>query len=146
MKVKRRVMHSDRRLTPSGDTAPPGRERGSPTILVIDDEQAILDMLKEMLQDEGYTVLLAADGQGGLEQALDLQPDLILTDLMMPVMDGRMLCRHLRAEPRTTQIPLIGMSAAYRPRDGDAFDAVLAKPFDIDTVLELIRAQLDGSQ
>jgi two-component system, OmpR family, alkaline phosphatase synthesis response regulator PhoP len=139
-------MHPDRRLVPSSDTDARDREHRRLTILVIDDEQPILAMLQEMLQDEGYTVLLAGNGQAGLERAIDDRPDLILTDLMMPVMDGRTLCRHLRAEPRTTQIPLIGMSAAYWPRDGDAFDAVLAKPFNIDDVLELLRAQLDGSQ
>ena len=139
-------MFPDRRLVPSSDTDARDREHRRLTILVIDDEQPILAMLQEMLQDEGYTVLLAGNGQAGLERAIDEQPDLILTDLMMPVMDGRTLCRHLRAEPRTTPIPLIGMSAAYRPRDGDAFDAVLAKPFNIDDVLELLRAQLNGSQ
>jgi CheY-like chemotaxis protein len=133
----------DRRLMPSSDSALPGREH--PVILVIDDEQAILDMLEEILQDEGYTVLLVGNGQAGLEQAINAQPDLILTDLMMPVMDGRTFSRHLRAEPRTARIPLIAMSAAYRPHDGDAFDAVLAKPFNIDDVLTLIHAQLDGS-
>ena len=64
---------------------------------------------------------------------------------MMPVMDGRMLSRHLRAEPRTAQIPLIVMSAAYGLRDDNAFDAVLAKPFNMTDLLEVIRAQLDGS-
>ncbi len=138
-------MHTGRRFVSSPDTVPPGPERRRPTILVIDDEQAILDMLEEILQDEGYTVLLAEDGQVGLERTLDVQPDLILSDLMMPVMDGRTFCRHLRAESHTVQIPLILMSAAYRPHADDAFDAVLAKPFDIRDVIELIRAQLDGS-
>jgi CheY-like chemotaxis protein len=102
-------------------------------------------MLRDVLQDEGYMVLLARNGQEGFERARELRPQLILTDLMMPVMDGRTLGRHLRAEPRTAQIPLIVMSAAYRPQDGDAFDAVLAKPFDILPVLDLIRAHLGDS-
>lgn len=62
-------------------------------------------MIEEVLQDEGYTALLAGDRQVGLERTLDVQPDLILTDFMMPVMDGRTFCRQLRAEPRTAKIP-----------------------------------------
>ena len=138
-------MHQVRRPAPRSDTAPPGPERGRPTILVVDDEQAILHMLRDVLQDEGYMVLLARNGQEGFERARELRPQLILTDLMMPVMDGRTVGRRLRAEPRTAQIPLIVMSAAYRPQDGDAFDAVLAKPFDILPVLELIRVHLGDS-
>ena len=130
---------------PKSNTAPSERERDQPLILVVDDEQAILDMVQEILQDEGFTVLRAGNGQAALELAIDAQPDLILTDLMMPIMDGRTFGRHLRAEPRTAQIPLILMSAAYRPHDADAFDAVLAKPFNIVYVLELLRAQLDSS-
>ena len=138
-------MHPDGRLVPGTDAPSPDRERRRPIILVIDDEQAILDLLREMLQDEGYTVLVAENGQRGIEQTLDAQPDLILTDLMMPVMDGHTLSRRLRAEPRTAQIPLILISAAYRPHDDDLFDAVLAKPFNIADLLELIRVQLDGT-
>lgn len=145
MQLKGGVVHSDSRLVPRSDTAPPDRESRRPIILVIDDEQAILDLLQDMLQDAGYRVLLAKNGQAGIEQTLDAQPDLILTDLMMPVMDGRTLSRRLRAEPRTALIPQILISAAYRPRDGDAFDAVLAKPFNIEDLLELIRVQLEGT-
>ena len=146
MKLKGCVVHPDSRLVPCSDTALPGRDRRRSIILVIDDEQAILDVLQELLQDEGYRVLLAESGHVGIEQALDAQPDLILTDLMMPVMDGRTLSRRLRAEPRTALIPQILISAAYRPHDGDAFDAVLAKPFNIADLLALIREQLDGTR
>ncbi len=146
MKLKGCGVHPDSRLVPRRDTAPPDRAWRRPIILVIDDEQAILDLLQEMLQDEGYRVLLAENGLVGIEQTLDAQPDLILTDLMMPVMDGRTLSRRLRAEPRTAQIPLILISAAYRPHDDDAFDAVLAKPFNLANLLELIRTQLDRTR
>lgn len=146
MKLKGCVVPPDNRLVPRSDTASPDRDRRRPIILVIDDELAILDLLQELLQDEGYRVLRAENGLKGIEQTLDAQPDLILTDLMMPVMDGRALSRHLRAEPRTAQIPLILISAAYRAHDDDLFDAVLAKPFDIAELLELIHAQLGETQ
>ena len=101
-------------------------------------------MLKDILEFEGYAVITAVDGQEGFDRALESRPDLILTDLMMPVMNGHTLGLRLRAEPRTAKIPLIAMSAAYRPRDGDAFDAIIRKPFDLAPLLELIQAQLDG--
>jgi CheY-like chemotaxis protein len=112
---------------------------------VIEDEAMILDMLHMILDMEGYTVLLATDGQAGFARALDAQPDLILTDIMMPVMDGHALGRQLRADPRTAHIPVIAMSAAYRPQDGDAFAAVLAKPFQIVSLLAVIQEHLGGA-
>ncbi len=105
----------------------------------------ILDMLQMVLDEEGYTVLLATDGQAGCARALDAQPDLILTDIMMPILDGHALCRQLRADPRTAHIPIIAMSAAYRPQDGAAFDAVIAKPFQIAPLLAVIQAHLGGT-
>jgi two-component system response regulator RpaA len=114
-------------------------------LLVIEDEAMILDMLHMVLDMEGYIVLEATDGQAGWAQALDAQPDLILTDIMLPVLDGHALCRQLRADPRTAHIPVIAMSAAYRPQDGDAFDAVLAKPFQIAPLLAVIVAHLGGA-
>src|SRR3712207_7695281 len=102
-------------------------------------------LLQDILELEGYTVLLATDGQAGLARALDVQPDLVLTDVMLPFIDRHALWCQLRAEPRTACIPVIGMSAAYRPHAGDAFDAILAKPFEIDAVLAVIHAQLGGA-
>jgi DNA-binding response OmpR family regulator len=110
--------------------------------LVIDDEPAILALVRDILADEGYTVLVATDGEEGLLHAQRTAPDLILTDLMLPGLDGYTLCRILRAEARTAQTPVIAMSAAYRPQAGVAFDAVLAKPFELDTLLSVIRAYL----
>jgi len=112
---------------------------------VIDDEEMILDMLHEVFALEGYMVLLAADGEAGVALALDAQPDLILTDIMLPFMDGHALCRQLRADPRTAHIPMIAMSAAYRPQDGAVFDAVIAKPFLIPPVLALLAAHLGST-
>ncbi len=126
------------------DTVPPGREQGSAVILVIDDEAMILDMLRDLLEMIGYTVLVATNGQAGLARALDAQLDLIVTDVMMPGMHEHDLCRRLRADARTATIPVIAMSAAYRPQADDAFDAIIAKPFDIPPFLALIQAQQGG--
>jgi CheY-like chemotaxis protein len=137
-------VHQDQPPVLSSDTVPGDRDQGHPVILVIDDEEIILSMLRDVLELEGYEVLLSTNGQAGLARALEAHPDLILTDVMMPVMDGHVLCRRLRAEPRTAQIPVIGMSAAYRPQADDTFDAIIDKPFDIPPLLALIHAQLGG--
>ncbi len=126
----------------SSDTVPAGRDHGPPVILVIDDEEMILSMLRDVLDMEGYTVLLASNGQEGLARAREAVPDLIVTDVMMPVMDGHDLCHQVRADPRTAKIPVIGMSAAYKPQADDAFDALIAKPFDIPPLLAVIRTWL----
>ncbi len=138
-------MQQDHLAEPTSDPARPHPARGRPVLLVIEDEAMILDMLHMALDMEGYTVLEATDGQAGLARALDAQPDLILTDIMLPVMDGHALGRQLRADPRTAHIPVIAMSAAYRPQDGDAFEAVLAKPFQIHSLLAVIQAHLGGA-
>ncbi len=138
-------MSQDQLPQPTSATPLPRPAAGRPIILVIDDEAPLLDLLRELLELEGYTVLLATDGQAGLARALDVHPDLVLTDVMLPFMDGHALCRQLRAEPRTAHIPVIGMSVAYRPHADAAFDAIIAKPFPIPALLTLIHAQLGGA-
>ena len=138
-------MSQDQLPQPTSATPLPRPTAGRPVILVIDDEAPLLDLLRTILEQEGYTVLLATDGQAGLARALDAQPDLILTDVMLPSMDGRELCRQLRAQPRTAHIPVIGMSVAYHLPADAAFDAMLAKPFPIPALLTLIHAQLGGA-
>ncbi len=135
-------MQRDDRSLPLSNSLPLDSTGGRFTVLVIDDEEMILDMLRDVLELEGYTVLLATNGQVGLARAREAVPDLILTDVMMPVMDGHELCHQVRADPRTAKIPVIGMSAAYRPQADDAFDAIIAKPFDIPPLLTLIRTWL----
>lgn len=122
--------------------APPG-EHHQVTILVIDDEEPIRLLIQDLLHLEGYTVLLAWNGQLGLVCAQECHPDLILTDLMMPIMDGYELCRRLHADPHTAQIPVIAMSAAYPKRYADLFNAVIGKPFELLPLLTLISTQLD---
>jgi CheY-like chemotaxis protein len=108
-------------------------------ILVADDELTIRELLYAVLSDEGYDVLLASNGM----QALDLiereQPDLVLLDIMMPVLDGREAINRLMDLGAANLPPVIVMSAGtkYVP-DGDVVSAFLPKPFDIDTVLTAI--------
>src|SRR5262249_11423485 len=77
-----------------------------PRVLVIDDERALTDVLGYNLKREGYEPIVAHDGQEGLRKAQTLLPDLIVLDLMLPVMDGLDVCRELRAGDRTREIPI----------------------------------------
>lgn len=107
-------------------------------ILIVDDEPSILVLLDELLTDEGFTVDRATNGRDALEHALSAPPDLVVTDLMMPVMDGRTLVRQLRQQPRTATIPVLLLSAAYHQQPNDVFTAVLPKPFNSDALFEAI--------
>ncbi|HMM41182.1 MAG TPA: response regulator, partial [Thermomicrobiales bacterium] len=92
-----------------------------------------------------FDVHTAGDGQSGVNAARTLRPDLILMDLMLPVLDGMEATRQLKADPATRDIPVIAISAGPNLRihasDLPA-DGVVAKPFDLDTLLAAITVQL----
>ncbi len=113
-----------------------------PTVLVVDDELAIRALLQDLLEGEGYRVLVATEGSAALAAAQEELPDLVLSDLMMPNLDGRALAAQLHANPQTTHIPVMLMSAAYHPQVDDAFAAVIHKPFDLDVLVETIHPYL----
>lgn len=114
-------------------------------LLVIEDDHAISDALREGLEDESYAVDVAYDGQEGYLSASADEYDVIILDVMMPEMDGYEVCRRLRAEGNTT--PILMLTAKDQPRDivagldGGA-DDYLAKPFSFDILLARIRALL----
>jgi CheY-like chemotaxis protein len=107
-------------------------------VLIVDDDPAILNMLDELLQDEFYDTLLATDGQEAVTIARREKPDLILMDLMLPVMDGAEAIRRLKRDPVTEEIHIIAMSAGANLRmhaDQLPADSVIGKPFDLNTLL-----------
>jgi CheY-like chemotaxis protein len=110
------------------------------TVLVVDDELAIADMLCVVLEGEGYRVVTASNGQVALASLTMTRPDMVLCDLMMPLLDGQELCRAMKSDPQYQAIPIILMSAV-----GDSLisaatqhDGFIGKPFDIDEVLALV--------
>lgn len=115
-----------------------------PRILVVDDEPQLTRVLRTGLSSRGYDVRVAADGLAGLETFNDWQPDLVITDLAMPNMDGLELCRRVRS---VSQVPIIVLSAKGEERtkvealDLGADDFV-TKPFGIDELLARVRASL----
>jgi CheY-like chemotaxis protein len=113
-----------------------------PSILVVDDEEPVLQLVQDILADAGFTVLTASEGRLALGMALQAEPELIITDLMMPGMGGRALRERLKVEPRTARIPVLLMSAAYRVQPGDDFAGVIHKPFDIDDFLHHVHQHM----
>ena len=115
-----------------------------PKILVVDDEPQLTRVLRTGLKSRGYDVRAAADGLAGFEAFNDWHPDLVITDLAMPNVDGLELCRRLRA---VSQVPIIVLSAKGEEKtkvealDLGADDFV-TKPFGIDELLARIRASL----
>src|SRR5215204_3272035 len=119
-----------------------------PRILVVDDEPQIARVLRGGLKTRGYDVRVAADGVSALETFGDWNPDLVVTDLAMPNLDGLQLCRRLR---EISQVPIIVLSVRGEEKtkvqalDAGADDYV-TKPFGMDELLARIRAALRRSQ
>jgi two-component system phosphate regulon response regulator PhoB len=126
---------------------PTGLRAGAtlPRILIVEDERSLTKVLTYNLQREGYEVVLAHDGQEGLRKAQTLLPDLILLDLMLPVMGGLEVCRELRAGERTREIPIIMLTAKAEETDqivgfSMGADDYVTKPFSIKVLLQRIKA------
>ena len=109
-----------------------------PTVLIVDDEQPILDLLQNILEDAGYTVVTAHNGRTALTLARQLRPDLVLTDMTMPLMDGAALCVRLRGDPGMSHLAIVGMSAIRQAGADIGFTAFLTKPFELDQVLRCV--------
>lgn len=85
-----------------------------PTILIIEDEKLVSKAIKGKLEDNNFEVLTAGDGQEGLEIALEKRPDLILLDIVLPVMDGMTVLNKLRDDPRGAKVPVVILSNLSR--------------------------------
>jgi DNA-binding response OmpR family regulator len=113
-------------------------------VLVIDDSSDALEVYDIALSLEGFAVEGAADGRAGFAKAVELRPDLIITDLAMPVMNGWETIRELRADDRTRRIPIIACSGGDdpSPTEGAWVDAMLTKPCPLQRLLQEVRAVL----
>jgi two-component system phosphate regulon response regulator PhoB len=116
-----------------------------PRVLIIEDERALTKVLSYNLDREGYEAIVAHDGQEGLRKAQTLLPDLILLDLMLPIMGGLDVCRELRAGERTRDIPILMLTAKAEETDqivgfSMGADDYVTKPFSVKVLLQRIKA------
>jgi two-component system alkaline phosphatase synthesis response regulator PhoP len=119
----------------------------SKKILVIEDDPASLRLTQYILEHRDYEVLTAVNGLDGLKKAQSEEPDLVVTDIMLPGMDGFDICYQLRAEPRTAKIPVLMLSAKAREADKETglkvgADGYITKPVDPEEIISRIEALL----
>ena len=118
-----------------------------PYILVMEDEDALATLLQYNLEKEGYDVVVAADGEEGLVQIDERQPDLVLLDWMLPKVSGIEVCRRIRGRPETRNLPVIMLTARGEESDrvrglDTGADDYLTKPFSMTELIARIRAVL----
>jgi DNA-binding response OmpR family regulator len=118
-----------------------------PKVLIIDDDDTYRSVINDVLTESGYLVVEARSGAEGLEQARQANPDVILLDIMMPVVDGYQTCRKLRHNPATRGIPIIMLTALtdsearFRSKEAGA-DDYIAKPYPPQEMKNRIERQL----
>jgi two-component system cell cycle response regulator DivK len=120
---------------------------GERKILLVEDNEMNRDMLKRRLERKGYRVAVAVDGRQGLEMAASEGPDLILMDMSLPEIDGWEAARRLKADPASSRIPLIALTAHAMAGDRQkalesGCDDYDTKPVDLPRLLEKIEALL----
>ena len=117
-------------------------------VLVVEDDSNIAELLRLYLEKDGFDVFLAADGGEGIRRAQELQPDLILLDIMLPVVDGWVVCSEVR---KTSKVPIIMLTAK-----GETFDKIsglemgaddyVTKPFEVKELMARIHAVMRRSE
>jgi CheY-like chemotaxis protein len=107
------------------------------SVLIVDDEFGLAEMLRDMLREYGYDVTLAINGRLAFEILSERKVDLVLTDMMMPVMDGTELATAMRSSDTHRSTPIIMMTSLPTavPRPNGLFNAILRKPFTPDQLL-----------
>ena len=116
-------------------------------ILIVDDEPDLVETLRFALELEGYNVLVAVNGEEGLNTARQEKPDLILLDLMLPKLDGYKVCRLLKFDERYKSIPILMLTAKIQDKDRilgkeTGANEYLTKPFDMDELMAKIKSYL----
>src|SRR5262245_38191317 len=116
-----------------------------PRILIIEDERALTEVLTYNLQREGYEVVVAHDGQEGLRKAQTLLPDVLILDLMLPVLNGLEVCRQLRAGEHTRKVPILMLTAKAEETDQVigftlGADDYVTKPFSVKVLVQRVKA------
>jgi CheY-like chemotaxis protein len=116
-------------------------------ILIVDDEFGLADVIAEILAEAGYDVAIAINGKLGLLSMAETTPDLVLLDMMMPVLDGPAMLHTLRADPKYADIPVVMMTSLPEALPADdvfLYQAVLHKPFTQEKLLSTLEQVLDA--
>ena len=121
------------------------------TILVVDDQLEFRFLLEQVLQRAGYDVMTASDGAEAFQKVLHNRPDLILLDVMMPVVDGFGVLDTLKADPELSSVPIVMLTARDQARDlarghRRGADVYLTKPLDRDELLLTVQRLLEPSK
>ncbi|WP_010165298.1 response regulator [Sphingomonas sp. PAMC 26617] len=112
-----------------------------PLVLVVDDEFGIAKLLEDVLEDEGYTVVVASNGKQALDHAIAETPALVLTDFMMPVMDGAALLNAMAANPTLANVPIVIMSSMPEETIAErcsGYAKFVRKPFKIFDMIDIV--------
>jgi CheY-like chemotaxis protein len=126
--------------------APDSSKNGKAIILVVDRDPHIRELESHFLHQAGYAVEFAQNGESALEQARRIDPDIIITEILVPALDGLSLCRQLKADARTRDMAVLVFSilaAAGRAKEAGA-DAFLLKPLAEHTLVDTVRQLLEA--
>ena len=120
------------------------------SILIIEDYPHIVEVLRIRLENAGYSVLVASDGQAGLNIAREQKPDLVILDVMLPKMNGYKVCRLLKFDAKYEQIKVFMLTSRRRQSDIDTgietgADEYLTKPYEPKELIELIKKHIGES-
>ncbi|KOP27328.1 chemotaxis protein CheY [Hapalosiphon sp. MRB220] len=115
------------------------------TILIVEDSPSELELMSHYLRESGYNVIKTSSAKEGLEQAISQQPDVIVTDVVMPGMSGFELCRSLKKNPATQKVPIVICSSKNQEIDRlwamrQGADAYLTKPYTREQLLRAIKS------
>jgi CheY-like chemotaxis protein len=120
-----------------------------PRVLVVEDNEDNLDMISRRLQRRGFEIVVARNGEEGVQMAHEQQPDLVLMDIDLPIMDGYEATRQIKASPTTQHIPVVALTANAMVGDMEktlaaGCDAYESKPVDFPHLMETLQRFLNG--
>jgi two-component system, OmpR family, alkaline phosphatase synthesis response regulator PhoP len=120
-------------------------------ILIVDDDENARAIVQMLLEDQGYDILIAADGKTAIQLVKEGKPDLVLLDVMMPGMNGYQVCEQIKKDPMTRHIPVIMITAKDMGEDVEMaiskeVDWYIAKPYDNKYLLSKIRSFLGKAE
>lgn len=129
-----------------------GAANGGKKLLIVEDERALSDLLRDKFESEGFEVATAGDGMAGLEKALSWQPDVMLLDIVMPKMDGLTMLHKLREDSKGKNIQVILLTnlsdtqKVYEAMASGVFDYLVKSNWEIDDLVKEVKAKVSGAK